>query len=79
MPTSTVTSKGQITIPRDVREQLRLKAGDRVDFDVSSDGSVRMTAVEADIRQLKGLLKKRGRRAVTLEEMDQAIRQAERT
>ena len=77
MPTSTLTSKGQITIPRDVRERLRLKTGDRVDFEVSSDGSVRMKAVEADIRQLKGCLKKRGRRPVSLEEMDQAIRQVD--
>ena len=75
MPIATITSKGQVTIPKDVRERLHLKAGDQVDFEVAQDGVVRMTAVDCDIRQLRGILRKRGRRAVSLEEMERAIQQ----
>ena len=72
MPTSTVTSKGQITLPRDVRRVLGLGAGDKVDF-VGVDGGYMLVPVRKDVRELKGRFSGRVRRPVSLEEMEEAI------
>lgn len=69
---ATITSKGQITIPKRVRERLKLRAGDRVDFVVERDGSVRMVPVTGSVRELKGSVP-RPKRALSLEDMDAAI------
>jgi len=76
MPTATVTSKGQITIPKPVRDELGLRAGDRVAFRVLEDGSVVVEPETIDLLDLKGALKAR-RRGVTLSDMDEAIRNQE--
>lgn len=73
MPAATLTSKGQITIPKPVREALKLETGDRVEFLVAADGTVTIWPVIEDVTTLKGMLKKPLRR-VTIEEMNQAIR-----
>jgi AbrB family looped-hinge helix DNA binding protein len=73
MPTATVTSKGQVTIPKKVREILRIGPGDRIEFVVDDEGEVRVSAGRNDVRDLKGLLHRPGRRAVTLEAMEEAI------
>ena len=73
MPTATVTSKGQVTIPRRVREALRIRPGDRIDFVLADNGEVRVRAGEVDVSALRGLLSRAGRGPVTLEAMDEAI------
>jgi AbrB family looped-hinge helix DNA binding protein len=78
MPTATLTSKGQLTLPRKVREHLRVESGDAVEFVIGPDGEVRVRAGEVDVEDLKGLLKQPGRRAVTVDQMDAAIRRAHR-
>jgi AbrB family looped-hinge helix DNA binding protein len=78
MPTATLTSKGQLTLPRRVRDHLRVQAGDTVDFVIDADGSVHVRAGDVDVSDLKGLLRQSGRRAVSLEEMDAAVRRAQR-
>mgnify|MGYP001812412049 CR=1 FL=1 len=75
MPTSTVTSKGQITLPRDVRQTLGLDAGDKVDF-VEVEGGFKLGPLRKDVRALKGRFAGRVKRPVTLEEMDDAIAQS---
>lgn len=70
---ATVTSKGQITIPKAVRDALHLRAGDRLDFVVQADGAVRVLPVKGSVKALKGILPKPAR-PVSLEEMEQAIR-----
>lgn len=72
MATSTITTKGQVTIPKAVREHLRLAAGDKVEFVVEADGSVRVRAIEHSALALSGYLRHRGR-AVSVREMDVAI------
>ena len=67
-----MSSKGQITVPEDVRLKLGLKPGDRVRFLVEPDGRVRMLPARRDISELVGILAAPSR-AVTLEEMDQAV------
>jgi antitoxin PrlF len=73
MPVSTITSKGQTTIPGEIRRHLKLKAGDRVEFVVEADGRVMLVPATVDVRELKGLLAPAPRR-VPLEEMEAAIR-----
>ncbi len=75
MPISTITTKGQVTIPKEVRDALHLEPGVRVSFLVRDDGVVEMRAETVDLRSLLGILKVDGRRR-TLEEMDEAIRRA---
>ena len=73
MATSTVTSKGQITIPKEIREHLKLRTGHRVEFYVDSAGQVLLKPRNKDIRSLKGIIRSRRRRAVSVEEMNEAI------
>lgn len=73
MPTATLTSKGQITIPREVRVELGLEEGDRLEFTIEGDGSVRLRPVTASAKELYGLLKRAGRPPVSVEEMDRGI------
>ena len=73
MASATVTSKGQITIPVKVRNSLGLNPGDRVQFVEVDKGKFVMTAVNRSIRELEGILWRKGRKPVTIEEMDEAI------
>ncbi len=68
-----MTSKGQVTVPKSIRERLQLKAGDRVQFFLDEDGTVRMTPVTRSIKDLKGALPSPCE-ARTLEEMEDDIR-----
>lgn len=78
MPTSTLTSKGQITVPRAVREHLKLETGDALDFVIEPTGQVRVRAASGDVRALKGLLRRPGRKAVSVATMNRAIQKAAR-
>jgi len=71
MRESTVTVKGQTTLPRDVRAALGLEPGDRVRY-LILDGEVRLLKARP-VSELKGLLARPGRRPVSLEEMDEAV------
>jgi AbrB family looped-hinge helix DNA binding protein len=73
MPTATITSKGQITIPKSIREFLKVKAGDQLDFVIADDGQVLVRPGTVSVHELKGLLHRPGRRPVTLAEMEAAI------
>jgi len=73
MTISTITSKGQTTIPGEIRRHLKLKAGDRIQFIVEDDGKVVLVPATIDVSELKGLLAPAPRR-VSLEAMDAAIR-----
>lgn len=70
-----MTSKGQITVPRDVRQKLGLKPGDRVRFLFEADGRVRLMPAKRDISELVGILPK-PKRTLSIEEMDDAIARA---
>jgi antitoxin PrlF len=72
---ATVTSKGQVTIPREVRAQLRLRNGQKLKFTIDDRNRVVMMPAELSIQRLFGVLGKPPRR-VPIEEMDEAIRRA---
>jgi AbrB family looped-hinge helix DNA binding protein len=69
-----LTSKGQLTLPKPIRDRLRLAAGDRVDFVVKDDGTVVLRPVTVDVRDLRGLLERKGRKPLSIEAMNAVIR-----
>jgi antitoxin PrlF len=69
---ATITSKGQVTVPKIVRDRLHLRPGDKLEFLVDEDGTLRVVPVTASLRQLKGMVQKT-KRAVSLSEMEEAI------
>jgi antitoxin PrlF len=73
MPAATLTSKGQITLPIELRDRLRLVAGDRVSFEEQPDGSYLMRPLKGDVRGLKGVVPKPAY-PVTAEAMEHALR-----
>ena len=72
MSEATLTSKGQVTIPKAVRDKLGLQTGDRIDF-VDTEGGVLIVPVTRDLRSLRGILKGRVPRPVSVEQMNEAV------
>ena len=68
---SAITSKGQATIPKAIREHLRLKPGDRVKFFVHPDGSV-VLLPKRSVKALRGMVRPKSP-PPTMEELDEAI------
>jgi len=70
MSEATITSKGQVTIPADIRKSMGLTAGERVVFTQLDDGTTVMRTKKRSILDLKGMLKPaRGKRKVAIEDM----------
>ena len=73
MSAATITSKGQITLPKAVRDRLELGPGDRVDFVLAPDGRFDLIPVKASIKSLKGCVPA-PKKPVTVEAMTEAVR-----
>jgi antitoxin PrlF len=73
MPGAKLTSKGQITIPREVRRILGLHTGDRLAFRLCEDGTVQVGAEKPSLASLRGVVRSKVR-GVTVEAMEEAIR-----
>ena len=73
MSISTLTRTGQTTIPIKVRNHLKLRPGDKIEFVIERDGRVVVTPKNVDVRQLRGMLAP-VRRRLTIEQMDEGIR-----
>jgi len=69
---SKITSKGQITVPKAVREALAVYAGDRVRFVIHEDSTITVEADTVDLASLRESISSGGRH-VTVEQMDEAI------
>jgi AbrB family looped-hinge helix DNA binding protein len=74
MTIATMTSKGQVTLPKSIRETLHLHAGDKVDFHIRPDGGVELVPLTGSVKDLYGLLKSTVR-GVTVEDMNETIRE----
>lgn len=72
MVLATVTSKGQTTIPKEIRDYLRLRTGDEIAFYIQ-DGNVLIKPMMGDVGELRGSLKKYVSRPVSVEEMNKAV------
>ena len=73
MSISTLTSKGQTTIPKDIRKRLNLHPGDRLEFVIDEDGRVLVLPASIDASELTGMLKSPSR-PVSVEDINRAIR-----
>lgn len=69
MAAATITSKGQTTIPKEIRDGLGLKPNDQVHFTLLEDGTVIMRAKKRSVSEAYGILHKRGRKTVPLSDM----------
>ncbi len=66
---ATLTSKGQTTIPKPIRDSLGMKTGDRMSFTLMPDGVVVMRVKNKRVSELGGLLYKKGRKSVPIERL----------
>ncbi|MEP6701883.1 MAG: type II toxin-antitoxin system PrlF family antitoxin [Betaproteobacteria bacterium] len=66
---ATLTSKGQTTIPKEIRDSLGMKPGDRLSFTLMPDGTVVMRVRSGSVIALAGLLHKKGRKPVPIEQL----------
>jgi antitoxin PrlF len=66
---ATLTSKGQTTIPKEIRDSLSMKAGDRMTFTLMPDATVIMRVKTKSVTELAGLLHKKGRKPVPVEQL----------
>jgi AbrB family looped-hinge helix DNA binding protein len=73
MPTSTLTSKGQITIPKEIRERLHLKTGSRLEFIIGSSGQVILQSLTPDFRSIRGIVRSNRQRSASVKEISEAI------
>jgi antitoxin PrlF len=76
MPIATVTSKGQVTIPKEIRDRLKLKQGARIRFTENTDGTVTLRAQTRSILDLAGTLKPKDGRHLTVDELHDAVRRS---
>ena len=74
MITATMTSKGQVTIPKAVRDELRLATGQGLAFTMTGKRAVLMVPVNNDVRRLAGILHRPGRKPVSQQDIDRAVR-----
>ena len=69
---ATITSKGQVTLPKPIRDRLDLKAGDRIAFVMEEDGTLRVTRITGSVMALAGMLL-RPATPLSQDEMDEVI------
>lgn len=62
-----LTSKGQTTIPKEIRDRLAMKAGDRITFTLMPDGTVQLRVKNKNVMSLAGRLRRKGRKSVPVE------------
>lgn len=73
MLSTTVTDTGQITLPEEIREHLRLVSGSRVEFVIDEDGQVKIFPLNVAVETLSGLLSRPGIQRASLGDMETAI------
>ena len=76
MAISTITSKGQVTIPKKVREQLQLRTGDKLDFKVEGDGSLRVHPVAKRVSEVFGVFAHKAQKPLSTAQIKQRLREA---
>jgi antitoxin PrlF len=79
MALATLTSKGQVTIPKVVRESLQLRAGDQVEFVLSDAKEALFRPITKKVDEVFGRLCRPGRKAASVEQMDAGLKRKLRT
>jgi AbrB family looped-hinge helix DNA binding protein len=78
MSIATVTTKGQITIPKEIRDYLKLETGSKVEFVIDESGNVKIVPLNVPLKELSGVLHRPGMKTATIEEMEAAIAEGAR-
>lgn len=78
MPRSTITTKGQTTVPKSIRECLGVGAGDEIEFIILENGTVVVQPAYLEVLSLAGVLHRKGKKSVSVAKMNDAIRQRSR-
>lgn len=74
MPVATITDTGQTTVSQEIRDFLKLKPGDMIDFIIQEDGRVIIQPTAVKVEDLKGILHRQGMEPVSIEAMNAAVR-----
>ncbi|MBE9216446.1 AbrB/MazE/SpoVT family DNA-binding domain-containing protein [Plectonema cf. radiosum LEGE 06105] len=75
MAITSVTTKGQVTIPKEIRDYLNIDTGSKVDFVIDENGIVTLIPLNVPVKNLSGILHRPGMKSATLEEMETAIKE----
>lgn len=78
MSIATITTKGQVTIPKEIRDYLKLETGSKVEFVIDENGNVKIVPLNVPIEALSGVLHRPGMKTATIEEMESAITEGAR-
>ncbi|HEY9647908.1 MAG TPA: AbrB/MazE/SpoVT family DNA-binding domain-containing protein [Chroococcidiopsis sp.] len=73
MLTTIVTDNGQITLPTEIRNHLKLVSGSRVEFVIDEEGQVKIFPLNVAVETLSGILHRSGIRRASLDDMEAAI------
>ncbi|HOE00492.1 MAG TPA: AbrB/MazE/SpoVT family DNA-binding domain-containing protein [Kiritimatiellia bacterium] len=73
MVTGTLTSKGQITIPKSIRDSLNLQTGDRLAFSLVGDKQALLQPITTSVDDVYGVLHRPGQKAKSIEDMNRSI------
>lgn len=73
MPKAKITSKGQVTIPKKIREKMNLHPGDQILFEETEQGDIKISSPKKSIKDLRGILHQPGQKAKTVQEMNEGI------
>lgn len=68
-----VTVKGQVTVPKAIRDQLKIEQGTQLDFKLNDDGSILVRPLKRSALSIVGLLKRPGQVAMTVGQMNEAV------
>ncbi len=74
MPVATITNKGQVTIPKKVRDAFHLHSGDKLEFVCEKEGVITVRPVKKAVDDVFGKLGKKGTRPLSPEDMNEAVR-----
>lgn len=76
MVSTIVSDKGQITIPQEIRDYLKLNPGTKIQFVIDEKGQVKIIPLKFSVEDLSGILHRPGMKKATIEDMENAIQEA---
>ena len=76
MPKATITSKNQITLPKEVRSVLGVAAGDQVEFRIGCNGGIAVLPAKGSAARLFGMIRSSPGESISVEQMDRSIADA---